>query len=409
MRRRVGVWLFGARGSVATTTIAGAAALRHGAPPAGLVTELPDFAGAGLVPTDHLVFGGHDVVDTPLTKQVERLVAGGVLPPGLPALIAADLAEAERNITFLPEGGTPHDRLHHIAEDIQAFRLRNNLHQVVAINLASTEPPAPPHPAHTDLQILRTTLRRPITSAARAAISSIPSSSSDGSASVADTDPVGEQAGDVLPASSLAALGAFEAGAAYVDFTPSTSIRPKAVREWAVEKGMPYGGQDAKTGETLVKSVLAPMFTSRALPVHAWSGTNLLGGGDGATLADPRAAESKSISKERGLSELLGDIPGEVHIDYVDPMGDWKTAWDHVMFSGFLGVRMTLQFTWQGCDSALAAPLVLDLARLSALALDRNHVGAMPFLGFYFKDPIESTEHSLLRQYDALVDWVHSC
>jgi myo-inositol-1-phosphate synthase len=215
--------------------------------------------------------------------------------------------------------------------------------------------------------------------------------------------------GDVVPASSLGALAAFEAGAAYIDFTPSTSIRPAAVREWAVEKGLPYGGQDAKTGETLVKSVLAPMFAARALPVHAWSGTNLLGGGDGATLADPRAAESKSISKERGLAEMLGEVAGDVHIDYVDPMGDWKTAWDHVLFSGFLGVRMTLQFTWQGCDSALAAPLVLDLARLAALALDRNHVGAMPFLGFYFKDPIESTEHALARQYDALVEWAHSC
>jgi myo-inositol-1-phosphate synthase len=403
--------LFGARGSVATTTIAGAAALRHGAPPAGVVTELPDFAGAGLVPTDQLVFGGHDVVDTPLTKQVERLVAGGVLPPGLSALVAAELAEAERNITPLPEGGTPHDRLHRIAEDIQAFRLRNNLHHVVAINVASTEPPTPPHPAHTDLQTLRTALRRADAAADPAApISSTRSGSAPvDSALFADTAPLGEHSADVVPASSVAALGAFEAGAAYVDFTPSTSIRPKAVREWAVEKGMPYGGQDAKTGETLVKSVLAPMFGARALPVHAWSGTNLLGGGDGATLADPRAAESKSISKERGLSELLGDIPGEVHIDYVDPMGDWKTAWDHVMFSGFLGVRMTLQFTWQGCDSALAAPLVLDLARLSALALDRNYVGAMPFLGFYFKDPIESTEHSLLRQYDELVRWVQSC
>jgi myo-inositol-1-phosphate synthase len=144
--------------------------------------------------------------------------------------------------------------------------------------------------------------------------------------------------------------------------------------------------------------------------VHAWSGTNLLGGGDGATLADPHAAESKSVSKERVLTELLGgEVPGEVHIDYVDPLGDWKTAWDHVMFSGFLGVRMTLQFTWQGCDSALAAPLVLDLARLSALALERGHVGAMPFLGFYFKDPIESCEHALTRQYDELVRWVQEC
>jgi myo-inositol-1-phosphate synthase len=386
MRRRVGVWLFGARGSVATTTIAGAAALSHGAPPAGVVTELPDFADVGLVPTDQLVFGGHDLIDTPLTKQVERLVAGGVLPAGLTALVAAELAEAERNMAPLPEGGSPYDRLLRIAEDIRAFRLRNDLHHVVAINVASTEPPHPPHPAHSDLPNLRTALRRH-----------------------ADAAPLGEQSADVVPASSVAALGAFEAGAAYVDFTPSTSIRPAAVREWAVGNGLPYGGQDAKTGETLLKSVLAPMFAARALPVQAWSGTNLLGGGDGATLADPRAAESKSISKERGLAELIGDIPGQVHIDYVDPMGDWKTAWDHIMFSGFLGVRMTLQFTWQGCDSALAAPLVLDLARLSALALERGHVGAMSFLGFYFKDPIESTEHSLIRQYDELVRWARSC
>lgn len=374
MRRRVGVWLFGARGSVATTAIAGAAALNHGSPPTGVVTELPAFASAGLVPLDQLVFGGHDVVENPLLKQVDRLVAGGVLPPGLDRLINAELATAERNITLLPT--TTSDQLgliRRMAEDIRAFRLRNDLEHVVAINVASTE--APYDVTVNRLAELRTAL--------------------------------GER--EVLPASSLGALAAFEAGAAYVDFTPSTSIRPAAVREWAVDRGLPYGGQDAKTGETLVKSVLAPMFAARALPVHAWSGTNLLGGGDGATLADPRAAESKSISKERGLTEMLGDVAGEVHIDYVDPMGDWKTAWDHVLFSGFLGVRMTLQFTWQGCDSALAAPLVLDLARLSALALERGHVGAMPFLGFYFKDPIESTEHSLVRQYDDLLRWVHTC
>lgn len=376
MSRRVGVWLFGARGSVATTTIAGAAALRHGAPPAGVVTELPDFADAGLVPTDHLVFGGHDVVETPLAKQVERLAAGGVLPAGLADLIGAELAEAERNLVVIPSSSTDqYDQVRRLTEDIRAFRLRNDLDQMVAINVASTEPPYEKHPAHSQLAGLRKALRTT----------------------------------EVLPASSLGALAAFEAGAAYVDFTPSTSIRPAAVRAWAVDKGVPYGGQDAKTGETLLKSVLAPMFAARALPVPAWSGTNLLGGGDGATLADPHAAESKNISKERGLSEMLGEVAGQVHIDYVDPMGEWKTAWDHVVFSGFLGARMTLQFTWQGCDSALAAPLVLDLARLSALALDRGHVGAMPFLGFYFKDPIESTEHSLVRQYDDLVRWVRSC
>ncbi|GAB3931801.1 inositol-3-phosphate synthase [Kribbella albertanoniae] len=374
MRPRVGVWLFGARGSVATTTVAGAAALAHGAPPAGVVTAGPAFSGAGLVPIESLVFGGHDVTDTPLSKQVERLVAGGVLPPGLDGLIAAELAAAERNLVVLPVAADQAELISRMAEDLRAFRLRNDLDHVVAINVASTEPPY--EVPYDDLAVLREALR----------------------------------SGNPLPGSCVAALAAFEAGASFVDFTPSTSIRPQVIRDWAVERGMPFGGQDAKTGETLVKSVLAPMFTARALPVHAWSGTNLLGGGDGATLADPRAAESKNVSKERGLADMLGsDVAGQVHIDYVDPLGDWKTAWDHILFSGFLGVRMTLQFTWQGCDSALAAPLVLDLARLSALALERSHVGAMPFLGFYFKDPINSTEHSLTTQYDALVRWVQSC
>jgi myo-inositol-1-phosphate synthase len=369
---RVGVWLFGARGSVATTTIAGAAALRHGSAPVGLVTELADFATAGLVSTDRLVFGGHDVVETPLLKRLERLVAGGVLPHGVETLVAADLAAVEPDLVDAGDlSGPGGDLVSRWAGDIRAFAARHRLRRVVAINVASTEAPFPLDDRHRDLAALRAAL-------------------------------AGGQR--VLPASSLAALAAFEAGASFVDFTPSTSIRPPAVQQWAAEAGLPFGGQDAKTGETLVKSVLAPMFAARALPVQAWSGTNLLGGGDGATLADPRHAESKNVSKERGLSEMLGGVDGQVHIDYVDAMGDWKTAWDHIVFSGFLGVRMTMQFTWQGCDSALAAPLVLDLARLSAQALARGQVGVMP-LGFFFKDPIGSAEHSLIRQYDALVRW----
>lgn len=367
---RTGVWLFGARGSVATTTIAGAAALRHGITPVGLVTALPDFAEAGLVGVESLVFGGHDVVDTPLVKRLERLVAGGVVPPQVASLVAAELAAVETDlVTLAAPAGSQWDVVRRMAADIRAFAARHGLERVVAINVASTEAPYPS--VHASAEDLRTALSRDA---------------------------------EVLPASSLAALAAFEAGAAFVDFTPSTSIRPAGVREWAERAGLPYGGQDAKTGETLVKSVLAPMFAARGLPVRAWSGTNLLGGGDGATLADPRNAESKNVSKERGLAELLGDVEGDVHIDYVDAMGDWKTAWDHIVFEGFLGVRMTMQFTWQGCDSALAAPLVLDLARLSAYALERGQVGVMP-LGFFFKDPVGSTEHSLIRQYDELVRW----
>ena len=87
-------------------------------------------------------------------------------------------------------------------------------------------------------------------------------------------------------------------------------------------------------------------------------------------------------------------------------MGEWKTAWDHIVFEGFLGVRMKLQFTWEGCDSALAAPLLLDLMRLMALALERRERGVLPGLAFFFKDPAGTREHALHRQYEMLERWV---
>ena len=210
----------------------------------------------------------------------------------------------------------------------------------------------------------------------------------------------------MLPTSSLYAYAAFTAGCPFIDFTPSTGARLPALHALAIRAGLPYGGNDGKTGETLVKTALAPMFAARALRVLSWSGTNLLGGGDGATLADPAAAASKTASKQRSLPETLGhEVDGQTHIDYVPDLGDWKTAWDHVSFAGFLGVRMSLQFTWQGCDSALAAPLVLDLARLTARAHQAGEVGALGALAFFFKDPVGSTEHRLASQYDTLCAW----
>lgn len=150
------------------------------------------------------------------------------------------------------------------------------------------------------------------------------------------------------------------------------------------------------------------MFARRALTVRSWSGTNLLGGGDGAALADPTRAAAKIRSKDRLLREQLGGpVAGGVHIHELPDLGEWKTAWDHITFEGFLGARMTLQFTWQGCDSALAAPLVLDLARFTALAHRAGRSGPLRELGFYFKDPVGSDEHALDRQFDELVGWAH--
>ncbi|MFP3992583.1 inositol-3-phosphate synthase, partial [Streptomyces sp. E11-3] len=206
-----------------------------------------------------------------------------------------------------------------------------------------------------------------------------------------------------LPASSLYAAAALRAGCPYVNFTPSTGLHHPALKAAAEASGLPYAGRDGKTGQTLLRSVLAPMFVQRALEVRAWSGTNLLGGGDGAALADPGAAAAKNAGKERVLADTLGASPeGEVHIDEVPALGDWKTAWDHIAFDGFLGSRMILQTTWQGCDSALAAPLILDLARLLARAHQHNLTGPLTELGFYFKDP-DGGPSALADQYTSLL------
>jgi myo-inositol-1-phosphate synthase len=142
------------------------------------------------------------------------------------------------------------------------------------------------------------------------------------------------------------------------------------------------------------------MFAMRHLRVRTWSGTNLLGGGDGANLADPAANAAKAGSKQRVLDATLGYRPqGSSLIQYVDDIGDFKTAWDLITFTGFLGTAMRMEFTWHGCDSALAAPLVLDLARLTAAAHAAGRAGPLTDLAFFFKDPLGDAPHSLAEQW----------
>ncbi|MFE7129801.1 inositol-3-phosphate synthase [Streptomyces sp. NPDC057638] len=357
--RRTGVWLVGARGSVATTVIAGCAAVSAGLhPPTGMVSETAPFTTVRLPSLASLVFGGHDTATAPLLKRAEELAAQGVLPARLPAAVATELTRADQEIR---PGGPQHgdtrtdeELIARFTRDLIDFRQRHGLARVVVINVASTEP-------------------RPLPGAPR------------------------------LAPSSLYAAAALRARCPYVNFTPSTGLHTPALTEAAEASGLPHAGRDGKTGQTLLRSVLAPMFAQRALAVRAWSGTNLLGGGDGAALADPAAAAAKNAGKERVLADTLGHTPeGQVHIDDVPALGDWKTAWDHIAFDGFLGSRMILQTIWQGCDSALAAPLVLDLARLVARAHEAGFRGPLPQLGFYFKDP-DGGPASLADQYTALL------
>jgi myo-inositol-1-phosphate synthase len=322
-----------------------------------MLTETSAFSGSGLPALSSLVFGGHDTAHCPLPKRAEELTAAGVLPHGLTTAVAAELAAADREIR--PGGPVAGDRrepeelIAAFAADIQDFTRRTGAARTVVVNVASTEPA----PQGTD-----------------------------------------------LPPSSLYAAAALRAGCPYVNFTPSTGLHHPALAPLATESGLPYAGRDGKTGQTLLRSVLGPMFRQRALAVRAWSGTNLLGGGDGAALADPAAAAAKNAGKERVLTETLGHTPeGEVHIDDVPALGEFKTAWDHIAFDGFLGTRMVLQTIWQGVDSALAAPLVLDLVRLTARAHEAGLSGPLGDLGFYFKDPMGDGPADLTDQYAALL------
>ncbi|WP_338037970.1 inositol-3-phosphate synthase [Nocardiopsis halophila] len=344
------------------------------------MADLPGPDRAGAPGVGDLVFGGHDVAGPPLPKRVAMLAEGGVVPAGLPGVLEEELAAVEARIrpgAAPSRGRAQREAAARIEEDLRRFREEEGLDRVVVVDVSSTGPPLPPDgPA-----------------AAAAASADLLEEALD-------------RGGAPLPASSLYAYAAFRAGCPVASFTPGPGPCLPALEEAALREGLCWAGSDGKTGETLLKSVLAPMFAQRALRVRSWSSVNLLGGGDGETLSDPASAGSKTASKGRGLRSMLGtDVAGPLHIDYVPDLGDFKTAWDHVSFEGFLGVRMSLQFTWAGCDSALAAPLVLDIARLTARANQVGETGPLGALAFFFKDPVGSQEHALSAQWDALVEW----
>ncbi|WP_210503521.1 inositol-3-phosphate synthase [Nocardioides xinjiangensis] len=375
----LGIWFVGARGSLATTATIGLAALAGRlTDETGCVTAHPDLDGRGLAAWGDIVVGGHDVGTVPLSKQAERLVAGGVVPGVLVQQVGPDLEATEARLRAgvrLGESADQRADVERLAADIREFAA--TVDRVVVIDVSSTEPP---HDAGAD------------------------------AATWADLEAAWGAGRAPLSPSSAYACAALLAGAPYVSFTPSPGMDVPALRELADRCGLPFAGSDGKTGETLVKSALAPMFSTRSLAVRSWTSINLLGGGDGSTLSDPAARSSKTGTKRSGLEAMLGhEVPGPMHIDYVEDLGDWKTAWDHIRFDGFLGTRMTMHFTWEGCDSALAAPLVLDLARLTGRAVAVGETGPLAALGFFFKSPLGSQEHRLAQQWETLLAWSHEC
>jgi len=393
---RIGIWLIGAWGGVSTSVAIGLTGLQTGlANETGLVSALPLFAGLELLDWSQFIIGGHEIRETNYETEVKKLnELSRVFPPGLVAGTAEMLCELDRRVrpgtlinvgktiaSFAGASAKQHagenatQAIQRLRKDIDSFRDEQSLDHVIVVNLASTEPSrdVTELPSHWD--------------------------ELDSLLATSDLAPV--------PASTLYAVAALQAGCSYVNFTPSLGSNLPAVEELATLHGRLHIGRDGKTGETLLKSVLAPMFAARNLRVLSWVGHNIFGNMDGKVLDDPANKANKVRSKDHLLSEILGYKPQTlVSIEYIESMADWKTAWDHIHFQGFLDTQMTMQFIWEGCDSLLAAPLVLDLVRLTEREWRRGASGVMSHLASFFKSPMGTDESDFFRQFALLEAWV---
>jgi myo-inositol-1-phosphate synthase len=395
----VGVFILGARGSVGACVALGTSGLRSGRFDAtGLVTAREPFARVPLVDPSNLVLGGMDVRRGTLRDSALAISRQGIVGPDVVEAEMESLEEIDGRIvpgfldapdvelaqpeevhpeTLASRSVPPSEVVSRTGKAIELFQARAAVKTVVVVNLASTEAARPSPARWSELSSFEHDLA----------------------------------AGAPIPVSTLYAYAAIQAGCPYVNFTPSLGASPGALDALARARGVPHAGCDGKTGETLVKTALAPMFRDRNLQVLAWEGYNLLGNADGKTLSDPAHKAAKLLNKDEALRRVLGDRPDlhtRVGIEYVPSLGDWKTAWDFIHFRGFLGTRMTLQFTWTGSDSALAAPLVLDLVRLAELSCRRGESGAMAHAAAFFKSPLGTSERDFHRQNQRLEEYARA-
>jgi myo-inositol-1-phosphate synthase len=392
--RRVGLWLIGACGGVGSTATLGLAALSRGlSDTTSLVTALPLFAALDLDAPPSFVVGGHEIRRARFRQTVRELhQRANVFDHALVEACLPDLEKWEANVrpgillgagaaiarlADLPEASraeTARAAIEQVQADLRAFRETHKLDQVVVVNVASTEPPCELGEVHESLARL--------------------------------SDALGERP-TPLPASSLYAWAALDLGLPFVNFTPSLGASVPALLELAQKRRAPVAGKDGKTGETLLKTVLAPMFALRNWQILSWVGHNIFGNRDGLVLDDPTNKASKIRTKDQVVSGIVGYKPQtHVSIEYIESLDDWKTAWNHIHFKGFLGTKMILQVLWQGCDSLLAAPLVLDLARLALLAQRRGEAGVLRHLACFFKNPMGVAEHDFFKQFELLREHV---
>ncbi len=400
-RGRLGVLTPG-MGAIATTFIAGVLAIRQGlGKPIGALSQMGTLSMdpiaevtehiAKVVPLarmEDLVFGGWDIFPDDMYAAA---VNAGVLAPATLEAIKTDL-QAIRPMpavfdqqyvprlagTHVKTGPSKMDLAEQVCADIQQFKAANGLDRLVMIWCASTEVYAKPGPVHQSLARFEEGLQ--------------------------SSDPT-------IAPSMIYAYAAIREGVPFANGAPNLTEDIPALQELAREMRIPLCGKDFKTGQTMIKTVLAPALKARMLGVSGWFSTNILGNRDGEVLDEPGALKSKAISKLGALEHILnadrfpdlyGDLYHKVDINYYPPRGDNKEGWDNIDLFGWLGYPMQIKIDFLCRDSILAAPLILDVALFMDLAARCGWYGLQDWLAFYFKSPSLPAglhpEHDLFRQ-----------
>lgn len=384
--RKLGIAVVGLGGAVGSTMVAGIELLKK-----GLIDEgglpLAGLSNEDLVEYPNILFAGWDLFAEHLAKAAEE---HDVLTHKQFAAVEEDLRKlkpwpAVGDDKFLSniDGGnrvfskTHRETIASIRGDLQAFK--DTCDSIVVINLASTEKLA-----------------------------------ADGNEifnSISDFEnALDENSGDISPA-ALYAYAAIAEGVPFGNFTPSVAADIPALIEFAEKQGVPIAGKDGKTGQTFIKTVLAPALKSRALKVEGWFSTNILGNRDGLALSNVDSLASKVKTKSSVLEDILGyEVEDHiVDIRYYRPRKDNKEAWDNIDIKGFLGQPMQIKVNFLCKDSILAAPLAIEIARCLDLAKQRGEAGIQEQLSVFFKLPMTKNgnpEQAFHRQEAMLLDWL---
>ncbi len=394
-------------GAVASTFIAGVLAARAGlTPPIGSVSQMAHIRlGArdegrnplirefvSLASLDDLVFGGWDPISA---NALEAAGACGVLDGGdltaisaeLEGVVAMDAVFDQRWVKRLEghrvkEIPSKWDQALALIDDIERFRTENDCDRLVMVWCGSTEAYQEPSAVHETVEAFEDGLK-------------------------ANDD-------NIAP-SQIYAYAAIESGVPVANGAPNLSLDLPCMQELARRRGVPIAGKDFKTGQTLMKTLIAPGLKARMLGLRGWYSTNILGNRDGEVLDDPENFKTKETSKLGVLDtilqpdaypELYGEIDHVVRINYYPPRGDNKEGWDAIDIFGWMGYPMEIKVDFLCRDSILAAPIVLDLALFLDLAARAGQAGVQEWLSFYFKAPQPAgdldPEHDLFIQQTKL-------